>query len=238
MQVKNAVVVGASGAIGYAFIELLRKQEQIKTIYALARSMTDFSDTNIVKSYIDITDEASIRKAAEQIEQPIDLIVVATGVLHAADMQPEKSLSQLSVKNFQQQFAINTVGPALVAKHFLPLLNSNSRSIFAALSARIGSIADNYLGGWYAYRCAKAALNMFIRTASIEIKRSNRQAIIVGLHPGTVDSELSKPFQKRVPKDRLFSADFAVSQLYQVILSLDEQSSGKVFAYDGKQIDY
>ena len=149
---------------------------------------------------------------------------------------PEKSLRELSAANLERNFLANTIGPALVAKHFLPKIQRNKRALFVALSARVGSIADNRLGGWYAYRASKAALNMLIKTTSIEIARSHKQAIVVGLHPGTVDTNLSKPFQKHVPSDKLFSANYSAKKLVSVLERLSAEDSGKVFAWDGSEV--
>ena len=189
---------------------------------------------------IDFSDEASIAAAATEASRGarLDWVIVAAGVLHGDDLAPEKSLRELSASSFEQNFLANTIGPALVAKHFLPRLHRDKRAVFAALSARVGSIADNRLGGWYAYRASKAALNMFVKTASIEIGRRQPHALVVALHPGTVASKLSAPFQARVPKDKLFHADYAAQRLVEVLQGLTPQDSGKVFAWDGKEIPY
>ena len=151
---------------------------------------------------------------------------------------PEKTWRSLNAAALAKAFRINTVGPALVAKHFLPLLARRRKSAFAVLSARVGSISDNRLGGWYAYRASKAALNMLIRTLSIELKRSNRDALCIALHPGTVDSRLSKPFQGNVPDGKLFSPDVAANHLLSVIDGVDPEQSGKLFAWDGAEIPF
>ena len=163
--------------------------------------------------------------------------MVTTGVLHlGADIQPEKSLRDLSADKFHAIFAANTIFPALAAKHFLPLLHRDKRSVFAALSARVGSISDNRLGGWYAYRASKAALNMIIKNAAIEIERRHKQAIVVGLHPGTVDSDLSKPFQSNVQQNKLFTPAFSAASLLDVVDRLTLDDSGKCFAWNGQEI--
>jgi len=136
----------------------------------------------------------------------------------------------------KQVFAINTIGPALVAKHFLPLLDRNRRSVFAALSARVGSISDNRLGGWYGYRASKSALNMIIKTLAIELSRRNREAICIGLHPGTVDSRLSAPFQNNVAADKLFAPDLAATQLLEVVDQVRSEQSGRLLAWNGLEI--
>ncbi|MCY4329967.1 MAG: SDR family NAD(P)-dependent oxidoreductase [Endozoicomonadaceae bacterium] len=235
---KNIVIFGAGGAIGSAFIRHLSETHSDASIHAFSRQ----TPTNILSgvSYhaIDYTDETSIEKAAREAagNGPPDLVIVAIGILHDDKVKPEKSLKQLSAEKFQYLFAINTVTPALIAKYFLPIMNRQQPYVFAALSARVGSISDNQLGGWYAYRASKAALNMIIRNAAIEIGRCNKQAIIVALHPGTVDSNLSGPFQHGVPDDQLFTPDYATGKLLAVLDNLTPQQSGKFFAWDGEEI--
>jgi NAD(P)-dependent dehydrogenase (short-subunit alcohol dehydrogenase family) len=163
-------------------------------------------------------------------------VIVATGLLHADGVTPERSNAALDPRQLMRLFAINAVGPALIAKHVLPLLPRGERSVFAALSARVGSIGDNRLGGWHSYRASKAALNMLIRTLAIELERTRPQAILVGLHPGTVDTELSKPFQRGVPEGRLFTPDQSAERLLAVVDGLEPEDSGGVFAWDGQRI--
>ena len=163
-----------------------------------------------------------------------DMVFVATGLLHDADRGPEKALRDLDPAWLAKQYAVNTIGPALIAKHFLPILPRTGRSVFAALSARVGSISDNRLGGWYGYRASKAALNQLIRTLAIEDKRRNDRGIVVALHPGTVDTRLSRPFQQR-GRD-LFQPDRAAVQLLDVLDALKPTDSGKLFAWDGAEI--
>jgi NAD(P)-dependent dehydrogenase (short-subunit alcohol dehydrogenase family) len=163
-------------------------------------------------------------------------VIVATGLLHAQRVAPERSNSALDAAQLLRLYAVNAVGPALIAKHFLPLLPRAEPSVFAALSARVGSIGDNRLGGWHSYRASKAALNMLIRTMAIELKRTRPDAILVGLHPGTVDTKLSKPFQRGVPEGRLFTPDESAKHLLAVVDGLGPQDSGGVFAWDGTRI--
>ncbi|MEK6638820.1 MAG: SDR family oxidoreductase [Pseudomonadota bacterium] len=167
---------------------------------------------------------------------PPDIVIVATGMLHSAAGGPEKSLRELDGDRLTDAFAINVISSALVAKHFLPLFARGKRCVFAALSARVGSISDNRIGGWYGYRAAKAALNMTIRNLAIELGRTHKQAICVGLHPGTVDSALSEPFQKNVAPERLFTPDYAVTRMLSVLDQLTPADSGKCFAWDGAEI--
>jgi NAD(P)-dependent dehydrogenase (short-subunit alcohol dehydrogenase family) len=228
-------VVGASGGIGGALATRLADNGTV--VHALSRRGTS-PDTRLRAGIIDIEDEASIADAAALIgaEGPLDLVVVATGVLHADGLAPEKTYRQVSGASFERYFAINATGPALVAKHFLPLLPRDRPSVFAALSARVGSIGDNRLGGWYGYRASKAALNMIMRTLSVELARTHPRAACVALHPGTVATTLSEPFQKGLAADKLFRPDTAAAHLLNVIDGLDASDSGRVFAWDGTEI--
>ena len=156
--------------------------------------------------------------AAEAVGKPLDLVIVATGLLHAEDgFGPEKSLRDLDADALARSYAVNTIGPALVAKHFLPLMRRDGKSVFAALSARVGSISDNGVGGWYGYRAAKAALNQMLKTASIEHARRWPEGVVVGLHPGTVDTGLSKPFQRNVADGKLFDAAYSAGAMLDVL---------------------
>lgn len=239
-QYDHIAVIGSSGAIGSAFVRQLALAHPNGVIHAFSREPTQYVQENIRGYRIDYTDEASIAEAASCAAQqgPLDLVLVASGILHDNGMMPEKSLRDLSAEKFHHLFAVNTVLPALIAKHFLPKLAKNRRVVFAALSARVGSITDNQLGGWYAYRTSKAALNMIIKTASIEMARRNKQAIIVSLHPGTVDSGLSKPFQANVPEGKLFTPDYSAGKLLAVVDKLTTEDSGKHFAWDGQPITF
>lgn len=182
---------------------------------------------------VDITDEASIAAAAPRIG-PVDKVIVATGLLHDGAQPPEKSYRALDPAALARSFAVNAIGPALVAKHVLPLLPRDRRAVFAALSARVGSISDNRLGGWYAYRASKAALNQLIRTLAVELRRTHPLAICVGLHPGTVDTRLSAPFQRGVPD--LFTPERSAAALLGVLDGLTPEQSGRLWAWDGREI--
>ncbi|TQV69703.1 SDR family NAD(P)-dependent oxidoreductase [Exilibacterium tricleocarpae] len=237
MTFRNIVIIGSSGAIGTAFAEHYAK-EQNCSIHLLSRSETTLSAKNIKFYPVDYTDESSFSDAAGRAAQSgaFDLVVVATGLLHDETMGPEKGLRDLTAVNLEKIFFVNTIVPALAGKYFLPKLQRKQRAVFAALSARVGSIGDNRLGGWYGYRASKAALNMMIKTASIEMARRYKDAIVVGLHPGTVDSRLSKPFQRNVPAQQLFSPQHAVTKLAGVIENLTPADSGCVFAWDGRKV--
>ena len=238
---RRIAVIGASGGIGSALVDQLAGASGTETVYALARRPEHLAAGAAVPLAIDIDDEGSIVLAAEQIlaDGPLDLVIVATGLLHGDNgLGPEKSMRSLDPAVLTRVLATNCVGPALVAKHFLPGMRKTHKSVFAALSARVGSISDNRLGGWHSYRASKAALNQLIRTFSIEHARSHRHAAVVGLHPGTVDTRLSAPFQRGVPDGKLFSPEQAAGYLLRVIDGLTAEDTGGFFAWDGQSIDY
>ena len=188
---------------------------------------------------MDVTDEQAIARAAEQVAAKTDalhLIVNVAGVLHGPDFGPEKKLAQVRPEVLRTVFEANAFGPLLVAKHLHRLLRHQDRSVYASISARVGSISDNRLGGWYAYRGSKAAQNMFTKNLSIELGRIAPAAIVVGLHPGTVDTDLSKPFQRNVPREQLQTVGASVRSLLSVIDGLSPGDSGKVFDFRGEEI--
>ena len=226
---QNIVILGAAGAIGSAFTNLLSQKYPNASLFAFSRNG---------EHSINYSSEDSIAEAAELAakEKSLDLVIVANGILHEETLIPEKSLRDLSAEKFHRVFEVNTITPALIAKYFLPKLNKEKLSVFSALSARVGSISDNQLGGWYAYRASKAALNMIIKNAAIEVGRRNKHAIIVGLHPGTVDSDLSKPFQGNVADGQLFTPEYSAEKLLAVLENLSVEQTGKCFAWDGKEI--
>ena len=236
----RVAVVGASGGIGQALVTALTADPSVETTYALSRSRITEGPPGLTALQVDLLDEASIEGTAEACSQggPLDVVVVASGMLHdAPELMPEKSWKQITPDRMAMAFAINCTGPALVAKHFLPLLNGSRRSVFAALSARVGSIGDNRYGGWYAYRASKAALNMVIRNLAIELKRTRPQSICIGLHPGTVRTALSEPFRSRLPAEQVFAPKDAADSLLAVIARAVPAQSGRVLAWDGSEIE-
>lgn len=233
----RAVVVGSSGGIGKSFCEYLLNLSNVEKVIGLSRSPTNIENSKFVSYKIDITDENSIVKASEFIEEA-HLIVIATGVLHDDTMMPEKSLNNLSLDHLQHAFDINTIGPALLLKHLCKKLTPKEPSLVVVLSAKVGSINDNFLGGWYGYRASKAALNMIVRTAGIEIQRFHPNQSIVSMHPGTVTTKLSDPFTTNYPKDKLIDPDGAVDRLIGVIDTLGPANNGQFIDWDGTKISY
>lgn len=236
----SAVVFGASGGIGAALVRKLAGSGLYAAVYAGARGPLDDAPAGVRTFQFDLTDEASIASAARLLAFPPALVIVATGILHDPDhgIAPEKSWRALDGAAFAQVLAINTIGPALIAKHLLPLLPRDRRAMFAALSARVGSIGDNRLGGWHAYRASKAALNMLVANFGIELARSHPQAIAAALHPGTVTSALSAPFRQSTPDNPLFSPDQAADQLLTVIDQLTPADSGGLFAWNAQRLPW
>lgn len=229
---KNAaVIIGASGGIGGALEAALIEEGAFDVVHGFARSRAG-------AQHLDLLDEASIAAAAAHVAKgPVPtLVIVATGLLHSDSRGPEKALRDLDPEWLAQVYAVNAIGPVLVAKHFLPIMPRSGRAVFAALSARVGSIGDNRMGGWHGYRASKAALNMLIRNLAIEERRRNDRAIVVALHPGTVDTALSRPFKANVEPARLFNPERAALQLLDVIEELKIVDSGKQFDFEGKEV--
>lgn len=223
----RALVVGARGSIGQAFVAQLEAMPGCGGVTGLHRQ----SDPPL-----DLEDEASVARAAQALRArgPFHLVLVATGLLHTPQFLPEKRLGQLQMAQMMQTFRVNTFGPALLLAHFAPLL-ARERAVFALLSAKVGSIGDNRLGGWYSYRASKAALNMMVKTAAIELQRQQPHAVVVALHPGTVDSALSAPFRgAEIGRP----AALAAQQMLAVVDGLVPADSGSFIACDGQRLPW
>ena len=233
----HIAVFGASGGIGAAFVRNLSETRPDLTVHAISRSLIEAKGGVTPHTYSP-TDETSIAKVAEALApHPLHLTIVAIGTLHDGERQPEKALRQWQMDAFLETLRINAGVPTLIAKHLMPQLKAaKHRSVFAALSARVGSISDNRLGGWHSYRASKAALNQLTRNIAIELAQRNKEGIAVTLHPGTVDTSLSAPFQRGVPEGKLFTPDYSASHLLHVIDRLQPTDSGRCFDYAGKEI--
>lgn len=223
---EAAVIIGATGGIGRALLERVEASGRFAAVHALSRS-----------AGLDLETEATIASAAGRIASgpPPTLVIAATGVLHDGH-EPERGYRALTPEQMLRDYRVNAVGPALIAKHLIPLMPRDRRAVFAALSARVGSISDNRLGGWHSYRASKAALNMMLKNLAVELSRTHPQAIVAGLHPGTVATDLSEPFQRGVKPDKLFTPAFAAERLLEVVDRLTPADSGGVYAWDGERI--
>ena len=245
---STCFVQGASRGIGLELVRQIlvarpearvfascRSPERADALLRLASAIPD----RLSVLRVDTSDEQTIGEAAQSVgreTEKLSLIMNVAGVLHGPDFGPEKKLDQIRPEVLRLSFEVNAFGPLLVAKHFHGFLRHHDRSVFASLSARVGSISDNRLGGWYSYRGSKAAQNMFTKNLSIELGRLAPQAIVVGLHPGTVDTDLSKPFQRNVPQTQLQSPRASVTALLQVVDSLGPEDTGRVFDFRGQEI--
>lgn len=248
-ELGNALVIGASQGIGLGFVNQLLHDDRFQQVYGTYRQADSAQGLLALAEQVprltplaaDVTDEASLAAAIRTIQArtpQLHRVVYCVGWLHDGPLQPEKSLRQLDRAQLLRSFEVNTIGAGLVAKHCLPLLKHDQPSILAALSAKIGSIGDNRLGGWYGYRASKAALNMLFKTAAIEYARKSPNTILALLHPGTTDTRLSQPFQRGVPPEKLFSVDRTVTQLMAVMDNLTPVDSGQFFNWDGSRLPW
>ncbi|MEL6370749.1 MAG: SDR family NAD(P)-dependent oxidoreductase [Pseudomonadota bacterium] len=228
---NTALILGASGGIGSAFVAALEQRDDIWSVLTLSRSIDG----------LDLTSENQVTAAASRIDTlsskagGIDLIVNATGVLAIDEAGPEKSFSAIDPSRMEKIFRLNTIGAALAIKHFAPLLAKDRRAVFASLSARVGSIGDNRLGGWISYRASKAALNQVIRCASVEVQRTHPEAIMVALHPGTIETDLTRKFARG---RYTASPEDGARQMLATLDELSTDDTGGFFAYDGKPIEW
>ncbi|GGK48089.1 SDR family NAD(P)-dependent oxidoreductase [Salinarimonas ramus] len=223
-----ALVVGASGGIGAALVRALEEDGRFSPVIAASRSGSP---------PLDVTDEASVAAFAASLgDTQLALVVDATGLLHDAEMTPERSWRDIDPAVMARSFAINAIGPALLLKHLAPRLARDGKATFATLSAKVGSIGDNRLGGWYAYRASKAALNQIVRTASVELARRRPGALCVAIHPGTVDTRLTKPFAKAGLA--VATPDEAASRLLAVLDGLPSSATGGFYDYRGEALPW
>lgn len=246
---RNVLVVGASRGIGLGFVRALssdprvgrifcgmRTPERAEAVHALAER-----DCRVRALRLDVTDEQTIADAAKELDrhaEGLQLVLVTAGVLHDDAMRPERKLEALDPAAAQRSWQVNALGPALVLKHMHSRLGRSGKACFASLSARVGSIGDNRRGGWYAYRSAKAAQNQMVHTAALELARTAPELICVTLHPGTVDTDLSRPFQRGLPSGQLFDVERACRQLLDVVDRLAPSDSGSFVAWDGQPIPW
>nr|WP_314486873.1 SDR family NAD(P)-dependent oxidoreductase [uncultured Pseudomonas sp.] len=246
----DVLIVGASQGIGLALCgALLARDDQVRRVWAVSRQATanpaltqlgNQHGARLRRIDCDARDELALADLAAALRADgaaLNLVVCTLGILHQQGARAEKSLAQLDLASLQATFVSNAFAPILLLKHLAPLLRKQPTT-FAALSARVGSIGDNHLGGWYSYRASKAALNQLLRCASIELKRSNPQATVLSLHPGTTDTALSQPFQANVPAERLFTPAYTADRLLQVIARHGPADSGSFWAWDDTPIEW
>ena len=237
MTEKPVAVVVGTGGIGSALCRLWQEECGYRVV-ALSRQLVADADFDWrVSDY----SEDSLKTIVESLQQEsivIDRLVITNGLLSGDGISPERKLADLDPEKLQEVLAVNSVLPAMVLKAFWPLIRASNAPRIAVLSARVGSIEDNKLGGWYAYRASKAALNMLLRTASIELKRLNRRAKLIAYHPGTVDTPLSKPFQRNVPSDQLLTPEFAARRLHEVLLEADGAGELSYLDWRGETIPW
>ena len=246
----NALIVGASQGIGLGFVKALLQQKNVARVFATYRNSATSNELfSLQQQYgvrlqclqVDITQESQIAQGVKQIQESVKqlhLAIYCVGVLHEGDLTPEKSLRQINAENLIYSFQVNSIGAVLLAKHLMPLFKKSQKSVFASISAKVGSIGDNRLGGWYGYRASKSALNMFLKTTAIEYSRRCPKTIVVALHPGTTDTRLSQPFQKNVPPGKLFPVEHTVNLLSKVISGLEQKDSGEFFSWDGSRLPW
>jgi NAD(P)-dependent dehydrogenase (short-subunit alcohol dehydrogenase family) len=247
-----AFVQGASRGIGLGLVERLLRDDGVEKVWAssrapyrsegLSRLSAEFGD-RLGRVAMDVTDEGAVAAAARQITEGsgrVDLLLNVTGLLHdeRLGVSPEKSLRDLDLTRMRRSFEVNAIGPGLVIKHMHGAMRHGRRAVIANLSARVGSIGDNRIGGWYAYRASKAAQNQITKTASIELRRKAPALVCVALHPGTVDTDLSAPFQGNVPEGKLFSVERAARQLLEVIDGLGPDDTGRFFDWAGEPVEW
>ncbi|HCG7964950.1 SDR family oxidoreductase [Vibrio parahaemolyticus] len=234
----NILIVGGNGGIGLAMVKeaLVRfPQAQIHATYR--RTKSDYEHSALIWHQVDVTDETQVKNLSQAVNS-IDWVINCVGMLHTPNKGPEKNLRMVEPDFFLQNIAVNTLPSMLLAKYFTPLLKCSGVPKFAVVSAKVGSISDNHLGGWYSYRASKAALNMFLKTMSIEWQRTLKNGVVLALHPGTTDTALSEPFQANVPEGKLFTPERVASDLMGQIVKAAPQDSGAFLTYDGERLPW
>lgn len=235
------VVFGAAGGLGLALTAELHAAYPDQQIIAVSRETVENRVTGV--NYVTLGDynETTIADWAAQFKESsesLEGVISTIGMLHDDETFPEKQLADIDADDLSKLFHVNAVIPLIILKHCQALFERKRPAFFVQLSAKVGSIEDNYLGGWYSYRASKSALNMLLKTASIELKRSHKKLVVAAIHPGTTDTRLSQPFQKRVPEDKLYSPQQSAQRIIKVIKNLEAEQSGSLFHWDGSRLPY
>ena len=230
MSKLNIAIFGSSGAIGSALCKKYTEQDNVEKVFCFSRKKTEIHNKKAFCFSLNYLDEVDLLTTSNKINFSFDIILISIGAL----LNPEKSIKDLTIEKFNNMISANTLPTLLIGKYFLPKLNKNRISKFASLSARVGSISDNFLGGWYSYRASKSALNMIIKNFAIEINRTNKNSIIFGLHPGTVTSKLSDPFKNN--NKNYFSPETSANYLFNVIETKTNNDNGKIFDWNNQEI--
>ena len=253
MKLQHALVMGASGGIGLALAKRIAAEPELQTLVLCSAHASSNSALHILQLEcknknischvfdVDITDESSLAALVIGMTPKVtklDLVINASGLLHNDELLPEKTITQISTGTMQQIFAVNAFGPMLLAKALWPWMRVKQAIVFASLSARVGSIEDNRLGGWYSYRAAKAAQNQFLKTLAIELARNNLASIVLLLHPGTTDTALSRPYQAGVATEKLFTTDFVAERLLALMMNAQPDDTGSFIAWNGQRIPW
>ena len=236
----KVIVVGARGGLGEAVVQLLLEQFNVVKVWATSRQHLSFEDVRVQSIQMNLQDEASIASAAEEIrnDDVPNLLINCAGILHTESFGPEKTWRHLNFAVMQEVFQINAFAPVMLGKYFLPLFSRKDEGLFLSCSARVGSISDNQLGGWYSYRASKSAHNMFMKTLSLEARNRLAKCCIISYHPGTIDTELSKPFTRNYDPQKLFTPQAGAEYLWKVIQQVQVPDSGQFIAWDGQRIEF
>ncbi|RXS41483.1 SDR family NAD(P)-dependent oxidoreductase [Idiomarina sp. 29L] len=235
------VILGAGGGLGKALTNALTAEYPEETIVTVSRQALETPGERIQRIQVRDYSEDALNTLVDDFQsQGLKLagLISTIGMLHDDDTFPEKKLGDLKEDNLRKLFDVNAIQPILALKSFSSVLDRKHTKFWVQLSAKVGSIEDNYLGGWYAYRASKAALNMLLKTASIELKRTHKRLVVAAIHPGTTDTVLSKPFQSRIPDEKLYTPELSAKRIIKVIKEIQPENTGKLWHWDGTELPY
>ncbi len=244
---RAALIVGASRGIGLAITRALLEDQSWEKVYATCREssgaaeLAAIADARLSTLPVDVTREDHLQALGDRLKtggHALRLVIHCAGILHEGPVQPEKALKQCRSESLSRMFEVNSIAPLMLAREIIPLLPRRGRSHFAALSAMVGSIADNRLGGWYGYRASKAALNQLLRTLAVECRRTHPELCVTAIHPGTTDTDLSRPFQSNVKPGKLYPPEQSARRIIRVVTGGEPQDSGRFMNWDGQPIPW